>query len=114
MGDELVEQKKVHPVPAVFQFLGIPNVSSQDSFTLSYKDGMLEASVKRKTGKTEHIVKYVQGGGFSQVTSFEPEKMSKSERNALIKKRYAKGDSQTELGKKFGLTQARVSTIVNS
>ncbi len=116
MGGELIERvkAKVHPVPAVFSHLGIERVTSKDSFTLSYQDGMLEAHVKRESGKTEHVIKYVKGSGFTQVTTFDPDQMSKEERDAIIKTRYAKGDSQAVLAKKFGLTQARISGIVNS
>ena len=115
MGGELVdneEGKRLHPVPAVFNFLGIDRVTSKDSFTLSYQDGMLEASVKRKNGKTEHVVKHVKGGGFNQVTTFEPEKMTKDERNEIIRSRYAKGESQSDIAKKFGLSQSRIAGIV--
>lgn len=116
MGGELVdneeEGRKLHPVPAVFNFLGIERVTSNDDFTLSYHNGMLEASVKRMNGKTEHVVKHVKDGGFNQITTFEPEKMTRDERNKIIRSRYAKGESQSDLAKKFGLSQARISGIV--
>lgn len=106
------EGKKLHPVPAALYFLGIEGVTPNDSFTLSYQDGMLEANVKRKNGKTEHVVKHVKDGGFSQITTFEPEKMTKDERNKVIRSRYEKGESQSDIAKKFGLSQARISSIV--
>lgn len=116
MSGELVEGeeegRRLHPVPAVFSFLGIDTVTPRDDFTLSYRDGMLEASVKRRDGKTEHVVKHVKSGGFHQITTFEPGKMTRDKRDEIIRSRYAKGESQADLAKKFGLSQARISGIV--
>ena len=110
----VINKQSSHPVPAVFSHLGIEGVNSGDRFSLTYRDGILEAHVKRKSGKVETAMKFVKGGGFSQMSSFEPEQMSRDDRNTLIKKLYAKGEKQKELEKKFGLTQAMISRIVNS
>lgn len=114
MGNEVIEKKNVHAVPALFEHLGIKNVKSSDRFTISYKDGLLEANVKRKSGQTETVVKYVKGSGFNQITTFDPELLSKVDRNDLIKMLYSKGETQKDLEKKFGLSQAMISKIVNS
>ena len=102
-----------HPVPAVFSHLGIEKVCPKDRFSLTYHDGILEANVKRQSGKTETAIKHVKGG-FEQMTTFDPEQMNREDRNNLIKQRYAKGEKQKQLEKTFGLTQAMISRIVNS
>lgn len=106
-------EKPKHPVPALFEHLGIHGVKSSDSFSISYRDGLLEANVKRASGTTETAVKTVKGNGFRQMTQFDPEQMSKSDRNDLIRARYAKGERQTSLEKTFGLSQAMISRIVS-
>lgn len=104
-----------HPVPALLNHMGISTVKTSDEFTITYKNGILEASVKRKSGKVETITQVVGNQGFNQTTNFNPENMSKAERNDLIMKLYknGKGESQSSLGKKFGLTQPHVGRIVN-
>lgn len=122
MGNDLVDAegdnsritKPKHPVPALFEHLGIQGVKSSDSFTLTYRDGILEAHVKRASGKTETSVKTVKGNGFRQMTHFDPSQMSKDERNDLIRAKYKKGERQTSLEKTFGLSQAMISRIVKN
>lgn len=112
-GDNNRNIKPKHPVPALFEHLGIHKVNSTDSFSLTYRDGILEAHVKREDGKTETSVKSVKGNGFSQMTTFDPSRMNKSDRNDLIRVKYKKGETQTSLEKTFGLSQAMISRIVN-
>ncbi|UCX05016.1 hypothetical protein [Shewanella glacialimarina] len=104
-----------HPVPALFDHFGMPAIKPSDEFTIVYKGGMLQASVKRKSGKVETITQTVGGKGFSQMSKFDPDDMSEVERNKLIKKMYnnGRGESQSALGQKFGLRQPQVSRIVN-
>lgn len=103
-----------HPVPALLHHLGMPEVNRNDEFSITYKDGMLEASVKRQTGKVETITQTVGGKGFNQMTNFNPDEMDIEQRNELIKKLYknGKGDSQPALAKKFGLSQPQISRII--
>ena len=93
----------------------MPSVNKNDEFSITYKDGMLEASVKRKSGKVETITQTVGSGGFSQMTNFNPDDMDIDERNELIKKLYknGRGESQPAIAKKFGLKQPHISRIVN-
>jgi Mor family transcriptional regulator len=105
--------KPKHPVPALFEHLGIQGVKSSDSFLISYRDGLLEARVKRASGTTETAVKTINGNGFHQMTQFDPEQMTRTERNELIRNKYAKGERQTSLEKIFGLSQSMISKIVS-
>ena len=108
--------KNSHPVPALFAHFGVDSVKPSDEFTVTYRDGILEASVKRRSGKIETFSQTVSGSGFNQMTNFDPSDMGQAERNDLIKKLYknGRGESQSSLGRKFGLTQAQISRIVRS
>lgn len=110
--EERCYSKPKHPVPALFDHLGISKIKTTDTFSLIYRDGILEAHVKRQSGKTETAVKSIKGGGFSQMTTFDPSQMNKSDRNELIRSKYAKGERQAALEKTFGLSQAMISRIV--
>jgi Mor family transcriptional regulator len=112
MKKELVPIPK-NPVPAAFSYLGVGDVTPRDDFSLTCKSGILKASVKRQSGECITITKRIKGG-FDEMTVFDPESMSKTARNKLIKEFYEKGDTQKELEKKFGLTQAMISRIINS
>lgn len=110
-----IAQSNGHPIPSLFNSLGIANVKTGDQFTINYSGGIIEASVKRKSGKTETAMMHVKSaGGFSQLTTFDPDQMSKKERNELIKKLKNSGETQQKLGKKFGLSQTMISKIINS
>lgn len=112
--ETLMSQK--HPVPALFNHLGMPSVNRNDEFSITYKDGMLEASVKRKSGKVETIIQTVGSGGFNQMSNFNPDEMDIEQRNELIKKLYknGRGESQPTIAKKFGLRQPQISRIINN
>lgn len=114
MSDDSKDVRKTHPVPAMFEHLGMAKVKPSDSFTITYNDGMLEASIKRRSGQTETVSKVVKGNGFQEMTAFDPNCMSKSERNDLIKRKHQKGESQEKLARKFGLTQSMISRIIRS
>jgi len=105
--------KKIHPIQALFDHFGIVEVSPEDSLSFTSTDGMLEVNVKRASGKTENIKKFV-GGGFEELTTFDPDHMNRENRNILIKKLHANGGTEQSLAKKFGLSQSMISRIVNS
>ena len=114
MTTAVAENKAKHPVPALFEHLGIKQIKPSDRFWLTYRDGIFEARVKRKSGQTESVIKYVKGNGFSQMTAFDPDLMTKDDRNNLIRILYKNGERQTSLERKFGLSQAMISRIVNA
>ena len=110
MGQDLEEHQKKHPVPALLENLGIQKVTPKDKFTISYQEGLLKVVVKRSTGKTETATKYIKGG-FHQMSHFDPNEMSKHDRNELINRKYKSGESQASLAQTFGLSQAMISRI---
>lgn len=103
-----------HPVPALFEQLGVEKIKKSDQFTITYKNGLIEANVKRKKGRTETVTKSVRDNGFSQLTTFDPEQMSKSDRNKIIRNMYNQGCTQSHLAVRFGLSQPMIARIVNS
>jgi len=109
-----VDVRGTHPVPALFERLGIERVTTKDKFTITYNDGLLRAVVNRDSGKTETTTKHIKGRGFQEMSVFDPDEMSKNDRNALIRKRYKSGVSQLSLSETFGLSQAMISRIVNT
>ena len=113
MGRDLEVVKQRHPVPALFERMGIEKVSPKDKFSITYQDGLLRAVVKRSDGKTETATKHVKGNGFQEMSIFDPDEMSKHDRNSLIRKKYKSGESQASLAETFGLSQAMISRIVN-
>lgn len=106
--------EKQHAIPALFEQIGINGVESSDKFFINYSNGIMDVQIKRKTGQTETITATVKGNGFRQIAHFDPEQMGLEERNSLIKSMYTRGERQSTLAKRFGLTQAMVSRIINS
>lgn len=113
MGKDLDVPRQRHPVPELFERMGIDKVSPKDKFSITYQDGLIRAVVKRRSGKTEAATKHVKGNGFQELSIFDPSEMSKRDRNSLIRTKYKSGESQASLAETFGLSQAMISRIVN-
>ena len=116
MRNNLIESDDTpkHPLPAAFERLGIKNVKPSDELTLVLRNGILEASVKRKSGLIQTATMHVGSGGFKAMTEFDPQRMQKDERDALIRDMYSKGGRQSALAKTFGMSQAMISKIVRA
>jgi len=101
-------------VPALLNSVGITSVQPEDEFTIVYKNGLFEATVKRESGKVETIRQTVNSKGFNQMTNFDPKSMQEVDRNKLISQLYnnGRGESQTAIGRKFGLEQSQISRII--
>ncbi|WP_374244159.1 hypothetical protein [Zoogloea sp.] len=113
MGGKLVKDgSSRHPVPAVFEYLGLGNVKPSDELMLVMRNRTLEATVKRASGVTQTATLHIGSGGFKSMTEFDPGQMPKDERNDLIRQKHAKGERQSALAKMFGISQAMVSKIV--
>jgi DNA-directed RNA polymerase specialized sigma subunit len=113
MAGNPIVPKNPAAVPALLASMGISPVTTRDEITVSYRDGLIEAQVKRPSGQTITATKSVRGN-FNSMSSFEPDSMSLENRNALIRRLYkgGRGATQHELAKKFGISQAMVSKIV--
>ena len=106
------DEKSKHPVPAAFERLGIKNVKPSDELMLVLRNGILQASVRRKSGLTQTATMHVGSGGFKAMTEFDPKLMPKEDRDSLVREKYMKGERQSALAKTFGMSQAMISKIV--
>lgn len=113
MTTDIVPAPKPAPqtFPVLFEALGLSNVTPQDQFSIEYGRGFLTATVKRVSGGVEVVRKHVSGG-FSQVTSFDPDAMSRSDRNEVIHTLRDDGLSQSEISRRIGFSQATVSNVL--
>ncbi len=112
-GDKLPVPKAKPQLPALLESLGFGKVTTKDEIKISYRDGVLKASVKQPNGVTQTANRSV-GSGFSSGTEFNPAEMkSKDDRNNEIRRRYRAGATQDDLAQQFGLSQAMINRIVN-
>ena len=99
-------------LPALFENLGIGHVSRKDQFSIEYTSGFLTATVKRSDGSVQVVRRSVGNDGFSQVTNFDPNKMSRGDRDQLIHRLSQDGLSQSEIARRIGFSQATVSNVL--
>lgn len=101
-------------LPTLFRKLGLGKVTLGDSFTMEYKPKTktLNVTVKRPGGVTQRVSRHVEGG-FNVASEYDANAMDKSERNRIIRRLAARGQTQQELAQQFGLSQAMINRIVN-
>ncbi|WP_186169776.1 helix-turn-helix domain-containing protein [Burkholderia gladioli] len=100
-------------LPALLSEVGLGTVSTDDNVNLSYKGGILKASVRRPDGVTQTSMRSVTSG-FRSMTEFNPDDMkNKEERNKHIRMLYRRGATQQDLADQFGLSQSMINRIVN-
>ena len=109
MANDLIRSGK--HVPALFESLGIESVSTKDTFSLEYAAGLLTATIRRQGGGVEVVRRSVKGG-FSEITRFDPDGMSKQERNNLIHTLSAGRMTQSEIARRVGVSQATVNNVL--
>lgn len=102
---------KAH-IPALFEKLGIESISTNDQFSIEYASGFLTATVKRPDGSVHVVRRSVGHNGFSQVSNFDPNKMSRDDRDHLIRTLSQDGLSQSEIARRIGFSQATVSNVL--
>jgi DNA-binding NarL/FixJ family response regulator len=103
--------KSKHPIPALFEQLGVEKVTRHDKFSIEYAEGFLTATINREGGSVEVIRKRLKGG-FTEVTSFDPSTMDRNARGEVIAKLRKDGFSQSEIARRIGFTQATVSNVL--
>lgn len=102
----------ISSVPDVLSSIGITGrISTKDSFSIEYSDGLLVATVRKKNGIVQTSRRSVDGS-FQESTSFDPESISKEDRNALIKRLAAGRMTQSEIARRTGVSQATVSNVL--
>ncbi|MDD3760452.1 MAG: helix-turn-helix domain-containing protein [Acidithiobacillus sp.] len=100
------------PIPALFDSLGIKQVSRKDQFSIEYASGFLTATVKHHDGSVHVVRRSIGNNGFSEVTTFDPNKMSRDDRDKLISRLSKDGFSQSEIARRIGFSQATVSNAL--
>lgn len=105
-------QKPQLPIPTLFHNLGIEHISKNDQFSIEYASGFLTATVKRPDGSVQVARRSIGNSGFSQVTNFDPNKMSRDDRDHLIQTLSKDGFSQSEIARRIGFSQATVSNVL--
>ena len=99
-------------IPALFEKLGVESISTNDQFSIEYASGFLTATVKRPDGSVHVVRRSVGHNGFSQVSNFDPNKMSRDDRDHLIRTLSQDGLSQSEIARRIGFSQATVSNVL--
>ena len=111
MGNELTTKQK-SSIPALFDSVGIENISTKDEFTIKYADEFLTMTVKRDDGKVETVRKHVKNPGFSEMTTFDPDRMTHAQRDTVIRRLSDDGLKQNEVAQLTGFSQSTVSNVL--
>lgn len=111
MGNELITKQKA-TIPALFDSFGIERVTTRDKFTIEYSDEFLTATVKRDSGKVETVRKHVKNQGFSEMTTFDPDRMTPAQRDTVICRLSGDGLTQNEIARRTGFSQSTVSNVL--
>ena len=103
---------KISSVPDALNSIGITGrVSTKDTFSIEYSECLLVTTVRKRNGVVQTSRRSVDGS-FQESTSFDPESVSKEERNALIKRLAAGRMTQSEIARRTGVSQATVSNVL--
>ena len=111
MNRDLVPSPNAKAIPALFEFLGISNVTPNDRFSIEYAAKFVTATVDRKDGGTEVVRKHIKGG-FTQVSSYDPTQMDREQRDEVIHQLRSDGFTQSQIARRIGFTQATVSNVL--
>jgi hypothetical protein len=99
-------------VPDALSAFGISGrITTKDSFSVEYSNGLLVATVKKRSGSVQTIRRSVDGS-FQETTLFDPDGVSKDDRNRLIKRLAKDRMTQSEIARRTGVSQATVSNVL--
>ncbi len=102
----------ISSIPNALSSVGITGpVSTKDSFSIEYSDGLLVATVRKKNGVVQTSRRSVDGS-FRETTSFDPESITKEERNTLIRRLADGRMTQAEIARRTGVSQPTVSNVL--
>ena len=68
---------KKHSIPEIFTYMGVEKITPNDKFNIEYAEGFLTATINRHNGSVEVIRRHMNGG-FTEATSYDPKKWTKS------------------------------------
>ena len=99
-------------VPEALASLGIHGrITPSDAFSVEYSDGLLVATVRKKSG-TIQTSRHSVDGSFQETSSFDPDGVSKEQRNRLIKRLADGRMTHSEIARRTGVSQATVSNVL--
>jgi hypothetical protein len=106
------QPKQKHPIPALFERLGISGVTPKDRFNIEYSDNLFTVQVRRASGLVETARVLAKGDGFRQLSSFDPSQIPREQRDALIRTLSKDGMTQSRIAQHTGISQATVSNVL--
>ena len=110
--NSVISIPSISSVPDALSSIGITGrVSTKDAFSIEYSDGLLVATVRKKNGLVQTSRRSVDGS-FQETTLFDPDGISKNERNGIIKRLAAGRMTQSEIARRTGVSQATVSNVL--
>lgn len=108
----VVKHPNLPSIPDALSSIGIRGrVSTKDSFSVEYSDGLLVATVRKRDGVVQTARRSVDGS-FQETTTFDPDSVSKEQRNGLIKRLADGRMTQSEIARRTGVSQATVSNVL--
>ncbi len=111
-GKSSIVNTKIPSLPDALSAMGIAGrLSTKDSFAIEYSEGLLVATVRKRSGAVQTTRRSVDGS-FQETTTFDPDSISKKQRNALIKRLAAGRMTQSEIARRIGVSQATVSNVL--
>jgi hypothetical protein len=90
---------------------GIDNVTPNDNFSVEYSRGLLVTTVRRDSGAVQTSRRSVDGS-FSETTTFDADRITRDERNTLIRRLADGRMTQSEIARRTGVSQATVSNVL--
>lgn len=112
MNDIVPPKRPGLPIPKVFDGLGLDPVKKSDSFSLEYSVGLLTATVKRSNGVVEVVRRSVGNSGFTETTTFDPNAVSRDERNDLIRRFSDERMTYAEIARRTGVSISTVGNVL--
>jgi hypothetical protein len=112
MSDDLPAERQEHPLPALFARLGLQKVTPRDKFDIKYANDLFTVVVTREDGALEVHRMHRTGRGFHSVHQFNPNELTRDQRDGLVRQLSAERMTQSEIAKHTGISQATVSNVL--
>ncbi len=100
------------PITSLFDDLGIGPVKRTDSFVIQYAEDIITVTKKSPDGSVQMVRKTLGNKGFTELVKFDPNELSKDQRNHIIERLSKDGLSQSEIARRIGFSQPTVSNVL--
>lgn len=112
MSTNLPAEREPHPLPALFARLGLDKVTPRDKFEITYANDLFTVAVTREDGAQEIHRMHRTGRGFRSVHQFNPNDLTREERDNLVREMRADRMTQSNIARHTGISQTTVSNIL--